>query len=243
MRIQRCKPSQDLYSYWKTAMAYAIKNTIDPQWQVVLNWSETDKCITPSWQINVSSLVSKNLQKYSVPERFFLSRLQNVGAPRELFRENVPMHATFETPRKRLTDFALVQTWMAISQRVRDHIEILEQGRNQYFSFEVKRKNGKSTLGPDGEPLNGSYYLLNATCRFDAVNVEKSIIEPIKGGLVWEQVGKLDKIVLNKNMVAGHHVWEGINHLRGTLMISNELGDWIIANKMKGMILTKLLEE
>ena len=224
-------------------MAYVIKNTVDPQWQVVFNWSETDKCITPDWQIDVPSLVKKNLQYYSTPKVFFLSKLQNVGEPKELVRENVPMHATFETSRKCLTDFALVQTWMAISKRVRNHIEMLEQGRNQYFLFEVKCKNGKSALGPDGEPLNGSYYLLNATCRFDAVNVRKSIVQTINNGLVWEQTGKLDKIVLNKNMTAGHHVWEGINHLRGRLMISDELGDWIIANKMRGMVLTKLLEE
>ncbi len=29
----------------------------------------------------------------------------------------------------------------------------------------------------------------------------------------------------------------------GLIMISDELGDWIIAHKMKGMVMTKLAEE
>jgi hypothetical protein len=198
-------------------MAYMMEGTIDPKWQVAFNWDDPD-----AW----------------------LSRMDNTGEPKLMRKEQVPPRATFNTKRAALPDFCLVQAWINVSQRVRDRIASLEPDRNQYFPFEVARKNGQPVLGPDGEPLRTPYYLINTTTRFDAIMIEESGIDPasIKFGLVHPYRDKLGTIVLDRRLTAGHHVWEGIRHFAGRIMISDELGDWIIANKMKGNVLTRLRE-
>lgn len=198
-------------------MAYMMKSTIDPMWQVSFDWDDPD-----AW----------------------LSRMSNEGEPKPMRRDQVPQRATFDTKRAALPDFCIVQAWITVSQRVRDRIASLETDRNQYFSIKVARKNGKPVLGPDGEPLQTPYYLINTTTRFDAVMIEESGIDTarIKYGLVFANRVELDKIVLDRRLTAGHHVWEGIRHFRGDIMISDELGGWIIENKMKGVKLTTLRE-
>lgn len=198
-------------------MAYLMENVITTMWQVAFDWADPD-----AW----------------------LSRLDNSGEPRPLRRDQVPTMATFTAGRAKLPDFALVQAWMVISHRLRCHIATLEPHRNQYFAFDVARKNGKPVLGPDGKPHRDPYYLIDTTTRFDAILLQQSVIDPrtSRHGLVFPRGDKIGEIVLDRNMIAGHHVWEGINHMPGKRLISNELGDWIIANQMKGVELTKLRE-
>ena len=198
-------------------MAYMMKNTTDPKWQVEFEWYDP---------------------------KVWVDRLSNQGEPKSLRREQVPTRAFCTSKRAMLPDSAVVQAWVAISHRLRSRIASLEPDRNQYFAFDVARKNGKPVLGPDGEPLRDPYYLINTTTRFDAVMIEKSGIDPasIKFGLVPVFGTKMDAIVLDRRMTAGHHVWEGVRHFTGRLMVSDELGDWILANRMKSVELTRLRE-
>lgn len=198
-------------------MAYLLRSTIDPKWQVSFDWP---------------------------PDTPFLSRSDNRGEPKLMRREQVPTKATFTAGRAKLPDFALAQSWMVISHRLRSHIASLEPDRNQYFAFDVARKNGKPVLGADGEPHRDPYYLINTTTRFDYILLPESGIQlgPLDFGLVGFSQELLPSIVVNEEMVAGSHVWEGVKHLMGKIIVSDELGDWIIANKMKGVRIHRLRE-
>ncbi|PZN92406.1 MAG: hypothetical protein DCF31_16350 [Alphaproteobacteria bacterium] len=152
----------------------------------------------------------------------------------------------FDTNRIAVPDFVVIAAWMALSKRVRDHIEAIEPGRNEYFPFELARKKSKKPLmGPDGNLLTDPYYLLNVTTRIDAVRIDRSVISPMgrSAQFVFALPYRLNEIVLDKSMVAGHHVWKGNKHLTGKVLFSNELGEWIIRNKMRGLEMTHLREE
>lgn len=195
-------------------MAYLMKRVID-NWQVVFHWDDPN---------------------------IYLSH--NAYRGRSLTRQQVPQQAYFKSRRIALPDFCLLNAWIVISHRVRSRIAALEPQRNQYFPFMVARKKGKPVLGPDGEPLNTPYYLLHATTRLDTINLSGSglVPETLPNGFVFASNVDLAAIIIDRKRIAGLHVWEGIRHFAGELMVSDELGDWIIANKMKGIALTRLRE-
>jgi hypothetical protein len=196
-------------------MAYLMERIIDANWQVVFHWDDP---------------------------KAYLSHGACRG--RSLTRQQVPQHAYFTSRRIALPDFCLLNAWIVISHRVRSRIDELEPALNQYFPFMVARKNGKPVLGPDGEPLHTPYYLMHATTRIDAINLAESglDLDKLPNGFVFASTVDLATIVLDRKRIEGNHVWEGIRHFAGELMVSDALGDWIIANKMKGVALTRLRE-
>jgi hypothetical protein len=185
-----------------------------------------------------------------------LYRSAFAGEPRLLQREDVPGKATFNSKRKQLPDVVLVESWPLVSQRLYQKMESLEPGRHQFFPVEISRASGKEIIGPDGEihqPADQPYYLFNITDRVDAIDLVRSdvnqdvtIIEPnVNLHRRYVSTKYVAKIAFQPELIAGRHLWEGIMHCPGKPFISDELGAWIIGNKMKGIELepTKWLGE
>jgi hypothetical protein len=51
-----------------------------------------------------------------------------------------------------------------------------------------------------------------------------------------------EDIVLDRRLTAGRHFWAGLKHLPVWKFASDTLGDWIIANKMKGLVMHHVQE-
>lgn len=175
----------------------------------------------------------------------YLSKDQNRGSPRAIQPSEVPKHAVFTSKRKQLPDVVVVEAWPLISGRLQQKIESLEPNRHQFFPVEISRANGKEILGPDGQlhrPAEQPYFLFNITDRVDAIDVDRSDIDdgwtimsprpPFTTPLVLTSDHK--KIAFRPELLAGRHVWEGIQQQLGKCYISDELGSWIITNKVKG---------
>jgi hypothetical protein len=196
-------------------MPYLIRNTIEANWQVDCEWV--------------------------APKDYFLSAHHYQKNPGRLSPDKVPRQATFKASRAKVPDFMLIQAWMLISQRVHDRIQELEPGSGQYLPVEVARKNGKPVLGPDGEPLMTPYWLVNITDRLDAVHVERSVVN--QGNLQFGRVEfarsrhESEDIVLDRRLIEGRHFWAGFKHLSVWKFASDMLGEWILAHKMKGLVM------
>jgi hypothetical protein len=148
--------------------------------------------------------------------------------------------AVTKSKRRELPDFVVVNGAMCISPRLRNHIEMLEPGRNQFVPFMPLGRGRAPYLGPDGEPIR--YYLLQVTERIDAVDIARSapsrIVIPPKYWVLPED----EKVVMRKSIISDHHVWAGRLHMPENVFFSDTLGDWVITHKMKGMEMVKVEE-
>ncbi|WP_199554924.1 imm11 family protein [Sandaracinobacteroides hominis] len=196
-------------------MAYHIKITSDYRWQCPVKF---------------------------VQDQHFHSAFFNSGELKLYDPADMPSMAAPETGRKRMTDFIVVQTWMAVSQRVRDKIEELEPNRHQLFPFTVQRKRGPAVLGPDGNELQTPYYLLNVANRADTIDVDQSILSDQYKSRRYPENRNLDNIVLSKQLIGDMQIWEGVRDMPGYKMISDQLGEWIISSKMKGIDISYIKE-
>ncbi len=152
----------------------------------------------------------------------------------------VPEFALTKSKRKQLPDFIVVNAAMCMSQRLRDRIEMLEPGRNQYVPFTPLGPGRAPYPGPDGAPIR--YYMLHVTERIDAVDLARSAPSRIVAPPKYNVQPKHEKVVVHRSRIMGHHVWSGRLQLPDDVFISDTLGDWIIANKMKGMEIYKVEE-
>jgi hypothetical protein len=203
----------------------------------------------PWWFQGTISTIWQVAVEWVTPETIPLRRAVWGSEPQLLQRADVPERAVFNSRRKQLPDVLLVMARPLVSQRLYRKMESLEPGRHQFFPVEISRTIGKEILGPDGEihrPADHPYYFFNITEWVDAIDLVRSdvdhsfkIIEP-SGNLHRRYVNTPDigKIAFQPELIAGRHLWRGDGHCPGKLFISDELGDWIIANKMKGTDLT-----
>jgi hypothetical protein len=155
-------------------------------------------------------------------------------------RELVPEFAVTTSKRKELPDFIVVHGMMCISERLRDHITSLEPGRNQYLPFTPLGPKRTPWLGPDEQPIR--YYLVHITERIDAVDLARSAPSRIVQPPRYFVQPQYEKVVMRKGVIADHHVWSGQFHMSKNVFISDTLGDWIVANKMKGMEMYQIEE-
>lgn len=201
-------------------MTWWFQGTISEIWQVAADWA------TPPIRPLYRSVFSR-------PTVF-------------LEREEVPERATFNSKRKQLPDVVLVESWPLVSQRLYQKMESLEPGRHQFFPVEISRTSGKEIIGPDGEihrPADQPYYLFNITDRIDAIDIARSDVDrnvtimELKNSphSLYVNTSDVQRIAFQPDLIAGRHLWEGIKHCPHEPFISDELGAWIIANKMKGI--------
>jgi hypothetical protein len=105
-----------------------------------------------------------------------------------------------------------------VSPRVRDLIEELEPGVQQFSPLELARKSGKEV---------GTYFLLLPPVRLDAVVPEKSDLSD--GRPIF-----MGRLVLDADMIRGHHLWRGEGPLVFKYFCSDELRDRLKNEKLDG---------
>lgn len=203
-------------------MPWFFEGTISDIWQVAADW---------------------------VPKPRRLDRMDFDFEPQNMRHDQVPRKAVFASKRKQLPDVVIVNAWPLISQRLCEKIESLEPGRHQFFPVEISRASGIEVLGPDGEPhrpADQPYYLYNITDRIDAVDLERCDVDDSFKTLPGSEISPgifigtifMDRVAFKPELIAGRHFWEGIKHIPGKQFMSDELANWIITNKMKGLWLT-----
>ena len=178
-------------------------------------------------------------------------KLVNYRGPGPLMlfdRAEIPGKAFLLSDHKAVPDFTLINAKMAVCPEVKEAIEALEPGRHQFFAVEIVREKGnKPIFRLDGRELVAPYYLFNSSVRLDAVWIEKSEVKiaayPNQEPLVFPLLGKMDRIILRRAVVSGHHVWTGRWQLGDSMFFSDTLMQFVIENKWKGLESTHLREE
>ena len=150
-------------------------------------------------------------------------RASNGGESVSLPPEIVPAFAVTKSKRSEPCDFIVVNGVMRISPRLRERIEMLEPGRNQYIPFTPLGPRRSPYPGPDGTPLR--YYLLHVTERVDAVDLSLSAPSRIVKPPRYYVQPAYEKVVMRKSRIAGRHVWSGSLHMPKNVFISDTLGD------------------
>lgn len=152
---------------------------------------------------------------------------------------DVPTEAVLSSNHKTIPDFVPISGMLSVCPEMRALIEELEPEVHELFPVQIKPKNLKKVLlRRDGQSLTEPYYLLNIQTAIDAVCIEQSKIKSttIAPGITF--VTKEGKVVLYKNMIAGHHVWRGYRQLPTYKFFSNILVQKINGERRNGLNLT-----
>lgn len=197
-------------------MAYYIQITIG-SWQTNFNWSPPP-----------------------TPDYWRIVNYTNEGIPTPFPAGVVSEFAVTTSKRRELPDFVVVNAAMCVSPRLREHIELIEPGRNQFIPFTPLRKDRTPYEGNDGQTVR--YHMLHVTELIDAVDLARSAESKVLKAPRYNVHPESDKLVLRRSVIRDRHVWSGRLQLAGRVFVSDTLGDWIIANRMKGMEITKVEE-
>lgn len=131
----------------------------------------------------------------------------------------------------------LMYSW-AVSEQVKDIIEELEPGAQQFFPIDISLKSGAPTLR--------KYFLMNIRQVIDGVDLANTDVE-------WQSIQTfghehyypvLDtipymgnkKLFFIKQQVEGHHLWRGRSNFSTKIFCSDDLMDAFKRIKVKGII-------
>jgi hypothetical protein len=107
-----------------------------------------------------------------------------------------------------------------VSPRVRDLIEELEPGVQEFSSIAL--------IGIDGKSDFGTYFLILPPPKLDAVLTDRSELN---------STGRFEfraRCVLDAAIIQGHHFWRGEGALRMTYFCSDDLRNRIVIEKLDG---------
>lgn len=118
----------------------------------------------------------------------------------------IPQDFVLAKPYRKLGDMILLGLGVAVTDRLRSLIEVLEPGRHQFKAVKI-------TL-PSGESYPTAYFTLRVLSQLDAFDKEKS--DPA----CWKKSIRILKIVspkedhahgiaLRRSVIADHHIWRG----------------------------------
>ena len=110
-----------------------------------------------------------------------------------------------------------------VSRRVRDIIEELEPGVQEFAPVVVSSKDNRKI---QGKTVHGMYYMILRPPELDAIVVEKTDFEDGHGcaGIEGRTRANLDlrrdkHRVLESQVVAGHHFWRACEPLKNALLL------------------------
>ncbi|MDF2374246.1 MAG: hypothetical protein P1V21_25995 [Rhizobiaceae bacterium] len=116
-------------------------------------------------------------------------------------------------------------------------IEKLEPGVHEFIPLEVKSEDGSASFG--------TYYLVLITQEVDAVVYEET---DFGGGYGREadknkrmNISGFGKPVLRTDAVRGYHLWRGAGGLVGHYFCSDEIGQFVKDNKLRGWSLDECI--
>lgn len=151
----------------------------------------------------------------------------------------IPRSLKVEKPRRKFFPDILgwnVGPWI-VSQRVRDKIEELEPHIHDFIPLHVKQEDDKKDYG--------TYYLVILTQHVDAVIFEET---KFLGGIGLD-AAKASRFMLDQygpctlraEAVAGRHLWRGAGDMHLRYFCSDELGNFILQEKLRGWKLRKCI--
>ncbi len=148
----------------------------------------------------------------------------------------IPNEAFLESEHEVISDFVPINGRLSVCSEVRALIEALEPGIHQFFPVRIiRRRDNKPIYRLDGRELDEPYYYFHVQCMLDAVCIEQSHVKVTQtvfgsSSMVHKVPGHYSRIVLYKDVVAGHHLWRGQYQLPDDLFFS----DFLVGALKKG---------
>jgi hypothetical protein len=150
----------------------------------------------------------------------------NLG--RAIKPDNVPARFEWGGPKNRKLPDALYGSGVVfVSERLKAIIEHFEPGVHQFFPIDIIYKSNKE--------LAAKMFFLNICTRLDSV--DRDLTTSPFGGVMWrpDEGGTL---VFNMDQIGNHHLWHD-KHIMHGWMISDQLHDAFVAQKITGLVFHK----
>jgi len=170
-------------------------------------------------------------------------------APVPYTASQVPKEAYMGTTHKVIPDFVVISGIRGMSREARDLVEEFEPGVHQFIPVNIVRKRGnKPIVRLDGRVLDEPYYLFNCMVWLDTILLDRSEVykADIGNGVVtaYPDLTKPEaRIVLNREMISGHHVWRGNLHFPERLFFSDQFATATLRKNLKKLEFTHYDEE
>jgi hypothetical protein len=142
-------------------------------------------------------------------------------------RLSIPKRLRIGRPRKGGTPHILgwsMGPWI-VSSRVREIIDELEPGVQEFIPIELISKDGKRALA--------TYFLILPPPQLDALICPQSVLQNV-GATTIQALDPQKVCVLDADVIRGHHLWRGQEPLILTYFCSDELRDRLKAEKLDG---------
>jgi len=130
-----------------------------------------------------------------------------------------------------LPELLWVGGFMTVYPPMKALIEKLEPGVHEFIPLEVKSEDGSASFG--------TYYLVLITQEVDAVVYEETRFSPGRYGREADKNTRMNisgfgKPVLRTDAVRGYHLWRGAGGLVSHYFCSDEIGQFVKDNKLRG---------
>jgi hypothetical protein len=150
----------------------------------------------------------------------------NLG--RQIKPDNVPTKFEWGGPKNRkLPDALHGRSIVFVSDRLREIIERFEPGVHQFFPIDIIYKSNKE--------LAAKMFFLNICTRLDSV--DRDLTTSPFGNVMWRP-DKGGTLVFNTDKIGTHHLWHD-KHIMHGWMISDQLHDALVAQKITGLVFHK----
>jgi hypothetical protein len=151
----------------------------------------------------------------------------NLGRP--IKPDNVPIKFEWGGPKNRKLPDALYGSGVVFaSDRLKELIERFEPGVHQFFPIDIIYKSNKE--------LAAKMFFLNICARLDSVDRELTTC-PFPDEIMWRP-DKGGTLVFNMDQIGNHHLWHD-KHIMHGWMISDQLHDAFVAQKITGLVFHK----
>ncbi|NMJ44427.1 hypothetical protein GWK16_24495 [Roseomonas sp. JC162] len=201
-------------------------------------------------------IVRKSVEPRYVPdihllpedEKFFITREPRPYTLPRYDPEEFPKRVQFTSAHKTIPDFVPIHGRLSVSPEAKALIEEFEPGIHQFLPVEIERRRSTRPIYRlDGRVLDTPYYVFFPQVMLDAVWVERSevAVRPRLHGppsVNPKSSRDLDKLVLHREIVAGHHVWRGHYQCHMDLFFSNALAHEIEKRRLRKLNFVPLQE-
>jgi hypothetical protein len=143
--------------------------------------------------------------------------------------------------------FFMLDGPMVVCAAFRDIVEALEPNTHEFHPITL--------LGKDGSELPDRFYILNILVKLDALVIEKSDVhwsswqeyKKADGSLIRFRVLLLDpypkRLFAKKDIVGGHHLWRGDQHLFTLIYMSDALMSAVHQAGLRGLEAYPMVDE
>lgn len=154
------------------------------------------------------------------------------GLGRRAIKERVPTSA-LQTDRKKLVDVFPLGGCFAVSAKFRQIIETFEPGIHEFHPVDLIQKGGAS--------YDLEYFIINVCQRFDSILLSNSKVDwgyvRAESLLGMPYVSSIEGLrCVSKSMISGNHLWLNDFIFPGKPMISNELRNALMENRITRLL-------